>query len=63
MVIQGQETKLPKYLPGVVLAYNTTGVTLFLAFQGLEATLPADLILRLPNREDERVVPTATRNL
>ena len=53
-VIQGQETEWPKYLPGVVLAYNTrvhstTGVTPFLAFQGWEATLPADLILRLPN--------------
>ena len=53
-VIQGQETEWPKYLPGVVLAYNTrvhstTGVTPILAFQGWEATLPADLILRLPN--------------
>jgi hypothetical protein len=67
-VIQGRETKWPKYLPGVVLAYNsrihsTTGVTPFLAFQGREATLPADLILRLPNQEDDRDIPTAMRNL
>ena len=52
-VIQGQETEWPKYLPGVILTYNTpvnstTGVTPFLAFQGREATLPADLILQLP---------------
>ena len=45
-VIQGQETEWPKYLPGVVLAYNTqvhstTGVTPFLA----------DLILRLPTEK------------
>ena len=67
-VIQGRETLWPEYLPGVVLAYNTrihssTGVTPFLAFQGREATLPADLILRLPNPDDDKDIPTAVRNL
>ena len=54
------------YLPGLVFAYNTrvhssTGLTPFLTFMGREATLPADLVLRLPSAGQVQDVSQATR--
>jgi deoxyuridine 5'-triphosphate nucleotidohydrolase len=56
------------YLPGLILAYNTrvhssTGVTPFLAFMGREATIPADLVLRLPDAGQVQNVSDATRTI